>query len=40
VVGTLPIRFADYSITTPSIGPITVEDHGTMELHLFFLKHV
>jgi polyisoprenoid-binding protein YceI len=38
VVGSLPIRFPDYDITPPSIGPITVEDHGTMEFHLFFAK--
>jgi polyisoprenoid-binding protein YceI len=38
VVGSLPIRFADYDITPPSVGPITVEDHGTMEFHLFFAK--
>lgn len=38
VVGSLPIRFADYHITPPSIGPITVADHGTMEFHVFFTK--
>jgi polyisoprenoid-binding protein YceI len=38
VVGSLPIQFADYDITLPSIGPITVEDHGTMEFHLSFAK--
>jgi polyisoprenoid-binding protein YceI len=36
VAGSLPIVFTDYEITPPSIGPVTVEDHGTMELHLFF----
>lgn len=38
VAGSLPIVFADYDITPPSIGPVTVEDHGTMELHLFFQR--
>jgi polyisoprenoid-binding protein YceI len=38
VVGTLPVQFADYGITPPSVGPITVEDHGTMELHLVFVQ--
>jgi hypothetical protein len=32
------IRFADCDITPPSIGPITVEDHGTIEFHLSFTK--
>ena len=38
VVGSLPIVFADYGITPPSIGPVTVQDHGTMELELVFTK--
>ncbi|HXY71199.1 MAG TPA: YceI family protein [Actinomycetota bacterium] len=38
VVGSLPIVFADYGITPPSIGPVTVQDHGTMELQLVFAK--
>ena len=38
VVGSLPIQFADYDITPPSIGPVTVQDHGTMELELAFTK--
>jgi polyisoprenoid-binding protein YceI len=37
VVGSLAITFADYDITPPSIGPATVEDHGTMELQLVFV---
>ena len=38
VVGSLPVVFADYGITPPSIGPVTVQDHGTMELELVFTK--
>ena len=38
VAGSLPILFADYGITPPSIGPVTVQDHGTMELELVFTK--
>jgi polyisoprenoid-binding protein YceI len=39
VVGTLPIRFADYGITPPNIGGfVTVADTGAMELQLFFTK--
>ena len=37
VVGSLEIAFADYDITAPSIGPATVEDHGTIELQLLFV---
>jgi polyisoprenoid-binding protein YceI len=39
VVGSLPIRFADYGIQTPNIGGfVTVEDQGTMEFQLFFQR--
>jgi polyisoprenoid-binding protein YceI len=38
VVGSLPIVFADYGISTPTTFLATVEDHGTMELHLFFVR--
>ena len=38
VAGNLPILFADYGIVPPSIGPVTVQDHGTMELELVFAK--
>lgn len=39
VVGKIPIRFADYGITPPSIGGfVTVADKGRMEIQLFFLK--
>jgi polyisoprenoid-binding protein YceI len=37
VVGSLEIAFADFDITPPSLGPATVEDHGTMELQLVFV---
>jgi polyisoprenoid-binding protein YceI len=37
VSGTLPITFADYAIQKPnSFSVLTVDDHGTMELHLLF----
>jgi polyisoprenoid-binding protein YceI len=37
VSGSLPIVFADYGFTGPSVlGFVTVNDHGTMELHLLF----
>lgn len=39
VIGTLPITFADYGITPPSIGSfVSVAGKGQMELHLFFVK--
>ena len=37
VTGTLPIVFSDYSIKKPnSFSVLSVDDHGTMELHLLF----
>jgi polyisoprenoid-binding protein YceI len=37
VSGSLPIVFGDYNFTAPRIlGFVTVNDHGTMELHLLF----
>jgi polyisoprenoid-binding protein YceI len=39
IVGSLAITFADYSITPPtSFIALSVADHGTMELHLFFTR--
>ena len=39
VVGSLPIAFADYSISPPqSMAVLSVDDHGTMELQLHFTK--
>jgi hypothetical protein len=37
VTGSLPITFSDYSIQKPnSFSVLSVDDHGTMELHLLF----
>jgi hypothetical protein len=36
--GSLPIQFTDYDISTPTTFLATVEDHGTMEFHLFFVQ--
>ena len=37
VTGSLPIAFADYSIEKPnSFKVLSIDDHGTMELQLFF----
>jgi polyisoprenoid-binding protein YceI len=37
VTGSLPITFADYSIEKPtSFKVLSIDDHGTMELQLFF----
>jgi polyisoprenoid-binding protein YceI len=39
VVKALPITLGDYSITPPAGGPIAeVDDHGDLELQLFFTK--
>jgi polyisoprenoid-binding protein YceI len=39
VVGSLPIAFGDYGITAPSSPLVaSVDDHGEMELQLFFTK--
>ena len=39
VVGSLPIVFGDYGITTPTAPAVaSVDDHGEMELQLFFQK--
>ena len=39
VVGSLPVVFSDFGITAPT-APIvlSVDDHGTMELQLFFSR--
>ena len=34
VSGSIPVTFSDWSITNPSFGPITTQDHGTMEFLL------
>ena len=37
VAGSLPIVFSDYSMQKPnSFSVLSVDDHGTMELHLLF----
>jgi polyisoprenoid-binding protein YceI len=36
VVGSLPIKLADYAITPPDTGVVKVDDHGSMELSLVF----
>ena len=39
VVGNLPIVFSDYDITAPTAPAVaSVDDHGEMELQLFFDK--
>ena len=36
VLGTIPVRFADYDIDNPSIGGVTTEDNGLLEFILVF----
>jgi polyisoprenoid-binding protein YceI len=38
VSGSIPITFADWSIPNPSFGPVSTEDHGTLELLLNFTQ--
>ena len=39
MTGSTPIVFADYDIEKPtSVAVLSVEDHGEMELQLFFTK--
>ena len=39
VVGSMPIVFSDYGITAPTAPAVaSVDDHGEMELQLFFDK--
>ena len=39
VVGTMPIVFSDYGISAPTAPAVaSVDDHGEMELQLFFVK--
>ena len=39
VVGSLPIQFADYNITSPQgMIVLSIEDHGTLELQLHFAR--
>ena len=36
VLGTIPVRFADYNIDNPSTGGVTTEDNGLLEFILVF----
>jgi polyisoprenoid-binding protein YceI len=36
VLGTLPVRFADYDIEKPSVPILTTDDHGLLEVRLSF----
>ena len=39
VAGSIEITFADYNITPPSsFAVLSIADHGTLELQLFFTK--
>jgi polyisoprenoid-binding protein YceI len=38
VTGALPITFADWGISNPSLGPASVGDHGTMEFAVVFAR--
>jgi len=36
ISGSIPVTFADYDIGNPSFGPVTTEDHGSLEFALNF----
>jgi polyisoprenoid-binding protein YceI len=36
VSGSIPVIFANWNIPNPSFGPVTTEDHGTLEFLLNF----
>jgi polyisoprenoid-binding protein YceI len=38
VVGTVPIKFADYGIEKPKTAVVETDDHGTLELSLHFAR--
>lgn len=39
VVGSMPVKFSDYGISAPTAPAVaSVDDHGEMELQLFFVK--
>jgi polyisoprenoid-binding protein YceI len=39
VIGSIPIKLADYGMTAPTTAIVAeVDDHGTLELNLFFTK--
>jgi polyisoprenoid-binding protein YceI len=37
VSGSIPITFADWNIPSPSFGPVTTDDHGTLEFLADFI---
>ncbi len=38
IVGSIPITFQDYGVQAPSLGFVTVEDHGSVEFSLDVAK--
>jgi polyisoprenoid-binding protein YceI len=38
VTGSIPIVFADWNIPNPSFGPVSTDDHGTLEFLLVFKR--
>lgn len=38
VVGSIPISFADFGVSAPSLGFVTVDDHGAVEVSLTLKK--
>ena len=38
VNGLVPITFADWAIPNPSFGPISMDDHGELELLVVFAR--
>jgi hypothetical protein len=38
VAGTAPITLADFSIERPETPIVSVDDHGSLEVHLFFAR--
>jgi polyisoprenoid-binding protein YceI len=38
VIGTVPIKFADYGMEKPKTAVVETEDHGTLELSLHFTR--
>jgi polyisoprenoid-binding protein YceI len=38
VAGTAPVVLADFGINAPDTPVVSVEDHGSFELHLLFVR--
>jgi hypothetical protein len=38
IVGSIPITFQDFGVQAPSLGFVTVEDHGSVEFSLDVAK--